>query len=85
MGDSGSEKRWFDRTRPDGSPEPHVTVAEDGSILILDNGWAASYKDGMWSNKIMFEHDQLAEFTPVEDQQEIYRLLAIARDALGSS
>jgi hypothetical protein len=77
-----SEKKWFERTRPDGGMEPHVTVSDDGCILVLDSGWAASFKDGKWTNKIMFEHDELSEFTPVTDQKEIYRILSVAREAL---
>ena len=80
-----SGKKWFERYRPDGSMEPHVAIADDGSIVILDNGWAASCKDGKWHNRIMFQHDQLAEFTPLTDPEEIYRLLAQAQDAVGGS
>lgn len=80
-----SGKEWFERKRADGSMEPHVTVSDDGCILILDNGWAASFKDGNWTNKIVFSHDQLAEFTPVADQKEIYRILSLAQSALKSS
>ena len=74
---------WFRRFRPDGRMEPHATRGDNGEILILDDGWAASFKDGRWHEKILFLHEQIAEFSPVQDRDEIYRLVAEARKALG--
>jgi hypothetical protein len=75
---------WFRRFRPDGRMEPHVSIGDGGRMLVLDDdGWAASFKDGLWHDGILFSHEQLADFTPVQDQDEIYRLFGEARAALG--
>jgi hypothetical protein len=76
---------WFRRTRPDGSPEPHATRGDNGDILILDDRWAASLKDGRWHDGIRFSHQEVAEFTPVQKRREIYRLVGQARRALGTA
>ncbi len=76
---------WFRRFRPDGRMEPHATRGDNGEILILDYGWAASFKDGRWHQGIQFFHEQIAEFSPVQDQAEIYRLVEEAHKALGAS
>jgi hypothetical protein len=81
--DPGDAIPWFRRTRPDGSPEPHVTRGEEGRILIMDGGWAASFEHGRWHDGIRFSHDQIAEFTPVQKRRDIFRLLEEARQALG--
>jgi hypothetical protein len=73
---------WFRRFRADGRMEPHATRGDNGEILILDDGWAASFRDGGWHDGIAFSHDQIAEFSPVRDQREIYRLVEEARTAL---
>jgi hypothetical protein len=76
---------WFRRFRSDGRMEPHVTRGEKGEILIIDDdGWAASFKNGEWHDGILFAHEQIAEFTPVKDRDEIYRLFGQARTALGA-
>ena len=76
---------WFRRFRSDGRMEPHVTRGDEGEILIIDgDGWAASLKNGEWHDGILFAHEQVAEFTPVQDRNEIYRLFAQARTALGA-
>jgi hypothetical protein len=62
--------------------EPTVGRGEDGSIFILDNGWAASFKDGEWTERLLFSHNQISEFSPVKDRAEIYRILGEAHDAL---
>ena len=76
---------WFRRFRPDGRMEPHATRGENGEILILDSGWAASFKNGAWGGGISFSHEQIAEFSPVQNRDEIYRLLDQARTALGTN
>lgn len=76
---------WFRRTRPDGSPEPHATRGDNGEILILDDGWAASFKNGAWHDGIRFSHEEVAEFTPVQKRQEINQLVEQARRALGTA
>jgi hypothetical protein len=65
--------------------EPHATRGDGGKILILDEGWAASFKDGRWHDGILFSHLEVAEFNPVQDRDEIYRLLDDARTALGAT
>jgi hypothetical protein len=76
---------WFRRTMPDGNPEPHATRGDNGEILILDDGWAASFKNGTWHDGIRFSHEEVAEFTPVQKRQEIYQLVEQARRALGTA
>jgi len=63
--------------------EPLVTRGDIGEIVILDNGWVACFKDGQWHDKVLFFHDQMAEFTPVSSRDEVYRLFNEARAALG--
>jgi 5,5'-dehydrodivanillate O-demethylase len=76
---------WFRRFRSDGRMEPHVTRGDEGEFLIIDDdGWAASFKNGEWHDGIVFAHEQIAEFTPVQDRNEIYRLFGQARTALGA-
>jgi len=75
--------RWFERFRPDGRSEPHVARSDTGEIAVLDDGWFAYFKDGKWHDKISLFHEQLAEFTPVEDRDEVYRLFNEARAAFG--
>jgi hypothetical protein len=77
--------RWFERFRADGRPEPHVTRGDNGEIAVIDTGWVALFKDGRWSDTMSLFHEQLAEFAPVEDRDEIYRLYNEARAALGLS
>jgi hypothetical protein len=77
-----SEEPWFKRTFPDGKMEPHVALGENGTVLIMDgDGWAASFRDGKWSEGILFSHDQIADFAPVQSRQEIFQYLIRAREA----
>jgi hypothetical protein len=75
--------RWFERVRPDGRPEPSVTRGDNGEIAVFDSGWVAFFKNGQWHDKITLFHEQLAEFTPVQGRDEVYRLFNEARVALG--
>jgi hypothetical protein len=78
-----SEEPWFKRTLPDGKMEPHVALGENGAVLIMDgDGWAASFRDGKWSEGILFSHDQIADFAPVQSRQDIFQYLIRAREAL---
>jgi hypothetical protein len=74
---------WYGRRRLDERMEPLVTRGDNGEIVIQDNGWVACFKDGQWHDKVLFFHDQMAEFTPVPSRDEVYRLLNEARAALG--
>jgi hypothetical protein len=74
---------WYERRRLDGRMEPHVTRGDNGEIVVLDNGWVACFKDGQWHDKILFFFDQMAEFTPVSNRDEVYRVFNEARAALG--
>jgi len=48
-----------------GKPEPAVARADNGEISIIDaDGWAASFKNGKWYSGILWQHLQLAEFSP---------------------
>jgi len=74
---------WYERRRPDGRMEPLVTRGDNGEIVVMDNGWVACFKDGQWHDKVLFFHDQIAEFTPASSRDEVYRLFNEARAALG--
>jgi len=80
--DKGSEEiPWFRRFGPDGKPEPAVARGDNGEISIIDaDGWAASFKNGKWYSGILWQHLQLAEFSPERD--EVYRLYNKARAAV---
>ena len=79
-----SEEPWFKRTLPDRKMEPHVALEENGNALIMGgDGWAASFRDGKWSEGILFSHDQIADFTPVQSRRDIFQYLIRAREALG--
>jgi hypothetical protein len=75
--------RWFERLRPDGRPEPSVTRGDNGEIAVFHSGWVAFFKNGQWHDEITLFHEQLAEFTPVQERDEVYRLFNEARVALG--
>jgi hypothetical protein len=80
--ESQAELPWFRRTKPNGDPEPIVSKGENGRILILDGRNAYSFADGKWNDGILFSHDQIAEFTPVKSQQQVYMHLDQAEGAL---
>ncbi len=88
---SNAKLHWFERFRPDGRPEPHVTRGDNGEIAVFDSGWMAFFKNGQWHDfqnrqrhhNISLYHEQLAEFRPVQDRDEIYRIFNEARVALG--
>jgi len=81
-----AELPWFRRFLPDGKIEPHVAIGDNGEMMIIDgDGWAASFKDGKWNDGILFSHEKIAEFSPVQSSDEIYRLYEQARSALGTA
>jgi hypothetical protein len=83
-GDNPDEVPWFRRHRADGRLEPHVARGDNGEIVVIDDdGWAASFRDGRWHEGILFQHLQMAEFSPVQQRDEVYRLFNAARVALG--
>jgi len=52
-------------------------------IMILDNGFAASFKDGVWVDKVLFNGYELDEdFSCVEDAFEAQSIIDEARKAL---
>ena len=64
--------------------EPHVACGDNGEIVVIDDdGWAASFKNGIWHEGLLFSHLTMAEFTPVQKCDEVYRLFNEARVALG--
>jgi hypothetical protein len=77
-----NEIPWFRRVKPDGSPAAMACIGNNGEILLLDNDWAASFKDGKWRPGILFFHEQIAEFSPVKNEDEVERLLRDAHDRL---
>jgi hypothetical protein len=75
---------WFRRFRADGRMEPHVARGDNGEIVVIDDsGWAASFQNSAWHDGILFQHLQMAEFTPVQERDEVYRVFNEARIALG--
>jgi len=63
--------------------KPSISVSDRGEVLILDNGWTASYKDGVWHAGVLFQHEYIAEnFRVSTDPGEEQRLLAEARATL---
>lgn len=59
---------------------------DDGSIVILDSGRTASFKDGQWHPGVLFQNDRLLDdFRDVNDPVEIARLMQEAADALAKS
>jgi hypothetical protein len=84
-GDNPDDVPWFRRFRADGRLEPHAARGDNGEIIVLDghDGWAASFKNGAWQEGLGYQHLQIAEFTPVQERGEIYRLFNEARIALG--
>jgi hypothetical protein len=75
---------WFRRFRADGRMEPHVACGDSGEIVVIDDdGWAASFKNGAWHDGILFSHLTMADFAPVRKHDEVYRLFNEARVALG--
>ena len=82
---SNADLKWFERVRPDGRPEPHVSRGDNGEIAVMDDGWFVLFKNGRWRTDAPLYHEQLAEFTPVQDRDEVYRLFNEARAAFGLS
>jgi hypothetical protein len=81
---SPDDTPWFRRFRPDGRMEPLVARGEKGEIVVIDDGgWAASFKDARWHDGLLFSHERMAEFSPVQQQAEVYRVFGEARAALG--
>jgi hypothetical protein len=58
----------------------------DGSIVILDSGRTASFKDGHWQPGVLFRNDRLLEdFRDVSDPNEVAALMQQAAEALQKS
>ncbi len=59
--------------------------SDDGDISIFDerDNFIASFKRGQWIDDLVFQTYELEEFTIIEDEVEIFRVLAEARKALG--
>ncbi len=63
-----------------------VVKSDDGKrIMVLDNGFAASKKDGVWVQKALFNGYELdQEFSNIEDVAEASRIIEEAKSALSS-
>jgi hypothetical protein len=61
-----------------------VSKAKDGRILVMeDSGFAASYEDGKWVNRILFSADEMnEEFRYVRNEAEAKKLWEAARAEL---
>lgn len=62
-----------------------VRVSEKGHIAVFDarDDFTASFKDGYWVDDLCFQYTELEEFTIVEEEKEVVRILNEARSALG--
>lgn len=62
-----------------------VGKTKDGRVLVLeDTGFAASFVDGKWVEKILFSAtEQHEDFVRVRDQKEARDLYSAACKALG--
>lgn len=58
---------------------------EDGSIVILDSGRTASFKDGAWQPGVQFSKGRILDFSQVTDPNEVSLLMQAAADALRKS
>ena len=76
---------WFRRVKPDGSPAACAFFGVKGEFVVLDDGWAASFRDGKWHPNLLFSHEQMAEFWPVQSKDEVERLLKEAREQTAST
>jgi hypothetical protein len=58
-----------------------VVKSDDGKkLMVLDHGYAASYKDGKWVGKALFNGYELGEhFTRVTDASEVQAILQEAQ------
>jgi len=58
--------------------------ADDGRISLFDNRdeFQASYKNGKWVNDSIFQWHSLDDFTIIDDDAEIIRVLHEARTVL---
>lgn len=59
--------------------------SDRGEIELYDqrDKFIASMKHGKWQAKLLFNDYELEDFTIIEDEQEIAKVLAEARAALG--
>lgn len=62
-----------------------VRKSDEGEISIFDgrDKFAASFRDGKWIGRRIFQAVELEEFTIIEDDNEVIRILEQARAALG--
>lgn len=61
-----------------------VSKSDDGEISIFDgrDKFAASFRNGEWIGRRIFQALELEEFAIIEDESEIERVLVEARAAL---
>lgn len=59
--------------------------SDNGEIELYDerDKFIASKKHGQWQTMLLFNDFELEDFTIIEDEQEIAKVLAEARNALG--
>ncbi len=61
-----------------------VCKSDDGEISIFDgrDKFAASFRDGQWIGRRIFQALELEEFTIIQDENEVSQILKQAREAL---
>jgi hypothetical protein len=87
---SGKQFSFSKPSAPDYSKDKLPVIIgrdpDDGSIVILDNGRTASFKNGQWQPGVLFHNRQiLHDFRDVNDPAEVTRILQEAADALRKS
>lgn len=62
-----------------------LRCSDKGEICLFDkrDKFVACFKAGSWLNDLVFQDYELDDFTIIEDESEIERVLAEARAALG--
>lgn len=62
-----------------------VQQSDKGEISLFDarDDFMASYKNGQWIEDLLFQPTELEDFTIIENDEEVLRILDEARSALG--
>ena len=61
-----------------------IRKSDQGEISVFDerDDFIASFRDGEWTNKLLFRSYDLEEFTIVQDDNEVIQILEQARTTL---
>jgi hypothetical protein len=61
-----------------------IRVSDEGEVSVFDgrDAFMASFRGGKWVDDLLFNSYELEEFTILEDESEIARVLEEARNVL---